>query len=63
MKKRFAKKLALNKKTVSNLNETDLNNIRGGSIVFICTRSCSIVIACCDPHTDEIAENKVEGLG
>lgn len=53
MKKRFAKKLVLNKKTVSVLTEEELKNIRGASIVYPCTRSCSIVYMCCDPKTGE----------
>lgn len=48
MKKRFKKKLVLNKKTVTNLEHKDMDDVRGGSVVYICSQSCSIIYFCCD---------------
>jgi natural product precursor len=48
MKKKFEKKLVLNKKTISNLEHKEMNDIRGGSVIIVCTNSCSVLIICCD---------------
>lgn len=48
MKKSFEKKLVLNKKTITNLEQKEMNDVRGGSIIDVCTNSCSIIIICCD---------------
>ena len=58
MKKKFAGKLILNKKTVTNLNANDMNLIRGASFVVICSDSCSFVKICCDTKTNPIEENR-----
>lgn len=51
MKKKLYKKISLNKKIISNLNENELNDIRGGSVIIACSRSCSAIIVCCDTKT------------
>ncbi len=67
MKKNFIKKLALNKQTVSNLNKSDMNFIRGGEetdyscFVSYCISGCVSVCetecmyntchATCNPDT------------
>jgi natural product precursor len=56
MKKKFGKKLVLNKKTITNLEQKDMNDIRGGSWVYICSDSCSYVYFCCE--TDKAANAK-----
>lgn len=48
MKKSFEKKLVLNKKTITNLEQKEMNDVRGGSWVYVCTESCSYVYICCD---------------
>lgn len=48
-KNKLTKKLVLNKKTVSNLQDEEMNLIRGASVLFLCTESCSVLVNCCDP--------------
>lgn len=56
MKKKFSKKLNLNKNTVTHLNIEDQKKIKGGLSVFDETcycntehKSCSLKINCCPP--------------
>lgn len=49
MKKKFTKKLALNKENISRLNVDEMSKIKGASILAPCTDSCSILAPCCDP--------------
>jgi natural product precursor len=56
MKKKFEKKLTLNKKTISNLEHKEMEDIRGGSIIFVCSDSCSIIFVCCDSQRDAMAK-------
>jgi natural product precursor len=56
MKKKFKKKLILNKETISNLGQKQMNEIRGGTWVDVCTESCSWVNFCCD--SDRAAKAK-----
>lgn len=49
MKKRLNKKLVLNKMTVIRLKDNDMQLIRGATLVFDCTESCSLVWICCTP--------------
>ena len=49
MKKRLNKKLVLNKMTISSLKDKDMHLIRGATLVFDCTESCSLVWICCTP--------------
>ncbi len=60
MKKKILNKLELNKKTVSNLSKIDMKNIRGATIVYACTRSCTVVYICCDTKTIPLEENKLQ---
>lgn len=48
MKKKLAGKLSLNKNTISNLSQGEMQDIRGASVIFACSESCSIIIVCCD---------------
>jgi natural product precursor len=56
MKKRFEKKLQLNKKTISNLGQQQMNEIKGGSVVYACTQSCTINFICCDSERAAFAK-------
>jgi hypothetical protein len=56
MKKLLGRKLSLNKKTVINLNERDMELIKGASVVWDCSQSCSVVWLCCKPTEEYIAE-------
>ncbi len=60
MKKKFEKKLALNKKTISNLNKSDMTEVLGGSAIIkscLCSESCSLIMYCCGPTTDPLFNN------
>ncbi len=58
MKRKFTNKLVLNKKTVSNLTNNDMNTIHGGSLLWVCSESCSVIMMCCDTKTNPIEENR-----
>ncbi len=50
MKKKFEKKLVLNKKTIAHLGNEEMNLIYGGSFLILtcgCSESCSLVWYCC----------------
>lgn len=57
MKKKFLKKLSLNKETITILQNEEMILIKGASIfITSCqcdTASCSIAGYCCDPETVE----------
>ena len=55
MKKKFSKKLALNKETISSLNYDEMKKVKGASILVACTESCSILVACCGPDPKRMA--------
>jgi len=59
MKKKFAKKLLLNKESVSNLSDDNMNKIRGGTVFHYCTASCSVFKICCDTKTIPVEEKAV----
>ena len=63
MKKNFAKKMLLNKVTVSRLNDNDMSLIRGATLIYHCTESCSLIYVCCDPKTIPVEKNKVQEKG
>lgn len=52
--KKFDKKLSLNKLTVVNLNDTTLNNIKGGATLLQdgCTATCDTKGLCCPETID-----------
>lgn len=56
MKNRLEKKLFLRKKTVSNLDQKEMNKMKGGTTTFNITcfcytehKSCSLGVNCCPP--------------
>ena len=55
MRQRFAKKLVLNKITISTLKGEEMTGIQGGTIIrteVLCTdKSCSAIRICCDTTT------------
>ncbi|MCK4762025.1 MAG: class I lanthipeptide [Candidatus Aminicenantes bacterium] len=55
-KKRFIKRLALNKKTISSLNHDEMKSINGKSAVWVCSESCSAVWICCQPPPKAIEQ-------
>ncbi len=52
MKGKLRKKLVLNKKTISNLSEDEMQQVWGATLFAICTDSCSLFALCC-PTTQE----------
>ncbi len=65
MKKKFSKKLALNKETISILQSDEMKLIRGATFFFgTCdcdTASCSIYVQCCDPPPKYPLNNEGQG--
>lgn len=59
-KKTLTKKLTLNKERISALNYVEMNKIKGASVFLLCTESCSVFMACCDPTTKEDNNNDLE---
>lgn len=56
--KKSLKKLALNKKTVINLNPELMDEVRGGAVTLLpsclCTHLCSVIVdSICKCYTDE----------
>lgn len=51
MKKQLIKKLVLNKETIHDLTNNEMNVIRGASFIDACTESCSFIEVCCGPTT------------
>ena len=43
--KSFNKKLSLNKKTVANINESHMNNVKGGETTLTCG-ACKTIVSC-----------------
>lgn len=62
MKKQLSKELALNKRTVSDLNQVEKKNIKGGFTIFetcVCYtehKSCSLFLNCCPPPEENMAQ-------
>jgi len=54
MKKKMIKKLILNKKTISSLNNEEMNLVIGATVIMpeVCSRSCSVMLPCCGPTTE-----------
>lgn len=46
MKKQISKKLALTKETVSNLNEKEMEEVKGGYITASCPEGCTTNFDC-----------------
>jgi len=63
MKKKFTEKLVLSKQTIAILNDSDMDLIRGATLIFICTDSCSVVAICCDTKTNPLLENRGQEKG
>ncbi len=60
MKKKFEKKLALNKKTISNLTNSEMSEVNGGTLIIRscnCSESCSVIYYCCGPTTYPLFNN------
>lgn len=57
-KKKLTKKLELNKENISSLNFDEMSKMKGAiSLVFACTESCSVFVACCEPTTEKDNNN------
>lgn len=63
MKKRFSKKLVLGKETVAMLSDKNMDKIRGGTLFYDCTESCTLFYYCCDTKTKPLAENRAQAEG
>ncbi len=53
MKRILNKKLVLNKNTISNLSDDEMEKIWGATAFLPCTESCSAFLICCDPITEK----------
>jgi hypothetical protein len=45
--KKVNKRLFLNKRTVANLGNSEMNDVRGGDITETCPRQCSVPVEAC----------------
>ena len=63
MKKKFNKKLLFRKETVSTLTDKNMDKIRGGTVFFDCTESCTVFFVCCDTKTIPLEKNLVPAKG
>lgn len=63
MKNKFSRRLILNKETITRLNNNDMNLIRGATLIFYCTDSCSVVAICCNTKTNPLEENRDQDKG
>ena len=59
-KKKLTKKLTLNKDTITILNPNEMSRIVGASVFLLCTESCSVFLACCDPIRNIIDGNLIQ---
>lgn len=58
MKKKFSKKLIFKKETVSTLTDKNMDMLKGGTVFFYCTESCTVFFVCCDTKTNPLGENQ-----
>jgi len=64
MKKKMNRKLVLNKNTVTSLNDNEMNKVIGATLVWHCTKSCSLVWYCCSPPEENVYDpNQDNDLG
>jgi len=63
MKKRLKKKLVLRKETVSTISDKNMALIKGGTVFYACTESCTVFYICCDTKTIPLEENKAQAKG
>lgn len=63
MKKKFSKKLVFRKETVSTLSDKNMDKIKGGTLFFDCTESCTLFFVCCDTKTNPLEEKRAQAEG
>lgn len=56
-KKKLGKKLVLDKETISKLQDEEMKQIKGASVILLShccdpTESCSVMLPCCGPTKD-----------